>query len=78
VLAELVPLLDDATRAWAAHVLLAKLTQTDEKTVDIYATNPAGWWQTFGPSARRTWQRFLDDHRGKLAWDASASAFVVK
>ena len=78
VLDELVPLLDDPERAWAAHVLLAALTRNDEKTVDVYARQPAEWWKVFGPSARRSWQAFLDEHRGHLTWDAELGAFTAR
>jgi hypothetical protein len=78
ILDELLPLLDDPERAWAANVLLAKLTQSDEKTVDIYAAQPDRWWQTFGPHARQSWQRFLDEHRGLLVWNSGMAVYDVK
>ncbi|MEO8699043.1 MAG: hypothetical protein ABI867_03335 [Kofleriaceae bacterium] len=78
ILDQLVPLLDDPERAYAASAVLAQLTQHDEKTVEVYATDRAGWWTTFGPSARRTWQAFLDEHRGELAWDPETHAFLAR
>jgi hypothetical protein len=71
-------LLDDPARAWAAQVMLAKLTRHDEKTVDIYMRAPADWWETLGPGARTRWQRWLEEHRARLVWSADAGAFVVK
>jgi hypothetical protein len=76
VLDALLPLLDDPRRAWAANALLARLCSFDEKIVDVYMTNPAGWWRTFGPTARERWGKFLDLHRDRISWDAESGAFL--
>jgi len=78
VLDDLLPLLDDPARAWAAEVVFAKLTQSDGKTIDVYMTRPDQWWKTFGPSARSHRQRWLDEHRGRLVWNVKSRVFEVK
>lgn len=77
VLDELLPLLREPRRAWAAEVLLAALTGHDEKAVDSYARTPTAWWQSLGPRAHRYWSQILDDNRGRWTWDEKAGRFVA-
>src|ERR1700740_1252349 len=55
VLDELVELLKDRDRAWAAMVLLAALTRREEKMVDTFATSPEEWWASVGKTAYDRW-----------------------
>src|SRR5262249_36561141 len=78
ILEKLLPLLADPARAWAANAVLAKLTEMDEKTVDIYMRDPRGWWDAYGANARQRWRRYLDEWRGGLVWDRDRGAFVTR
>lgn len=76
VLDELVKLLQDPNRAWAAMVLLATMTRTEEKIVDAFAAAPDEWWDSLGKTACERWTRWLGERRGKLVWDSQNRVFV--
>jgi hypothetical protein len=76
VLDQLVSLLRDPDRAWAAIVLLAALTRREEKVVDAFATSPEQWWESVGKTAYDRWSEWLTGARGKLTWDADNRIFV--
>jgi hypothetical protein len=76
LLEELIPLLQDPQRAWAAEVILAAVTRQEEKMVDTYATNPDQWWDLLGRTAYERWSQWLADTRGRLTWDATNQVFV--
>ena len=75
VLDALVELLDDPETAWAAEVLLAAMTRREEKEVETFSGNPAGWWDTLGRDSRARWAEWLDGERDALRWDAEVGAF---
>jgi hypothetical protein len=77
VLDALVDALSDTGRAWAAQVMLARLTITEGRIVDTYSADPAGWYRIFGDSAHAYWRQWLDEHRSSLSWDAAARVFRV-
>ena len=76
LLDELVPLLADPQRAWAAEVLLAAMTGQEAKIVDSFAAHPTEWWGALGQTAQARWQSWLDQRRGKLTWDSENQIFV--
>jgi hypothetical protein len=76
VLDQLVSLLKDPDRAWAAMVLLAALTRREEKVVDAFANSPQKWWESVGKTAHDRWSKWLAGARGKLTWDRENRAFV--
>jgi hypothetical protein len=76
VLDQLVGLLKDPDRAWAAMVLLAALTRREEDAVNTFATSPEKWWESFGKTAHNRWSEWLSESRGKLTWDAENRVFV--
>jgi hypothetical protein len=76
VLDELVDLLADRDRAWAAEVLLATMTRREEKLVESFATAPDEWWQAFGATARERWRAWLREAAGRLAWNPDQGYFV--
>jgi hypothetical protein len=78
VLDELVKLLDDPNRAWAAEVILAAMTGEEGKMVDSFATRPADWWKALGTTARERWRKWLAEVRDRLLWDPAAHAFVER
>lgn len=78
VLDELVELLRDPDRAWAAEVLLAAMTRREEKMVDTFATMPDQWWESAGQTAYQRWHTWLAAERDKLVWDSENNVFVVK
>lgn len=78
VLDELVKLLREPDRAWAAQVLLAAMTRREEKMVDSFATTPAKWWETVGKTAYERWDQWLKENREKLLWDSHNKVFVLR
>jgi hypothetical protein len=73
---ELVKLLADPERAWAAEVLLAAMTRQEEKIVDNYAAHPDEWGRVMGERAYQRWGNWLKENRGKLAWDEVSKTFT--
>jgi len=69
ILDELVTLLKDPARAWAAEVLLAALTRNEEKIVDVFQARPVEWWDSLGKTAYERWQKWLTEQKSELAWD---------
>jgi len=78
VLNELVKLLKDPDRAWAAEVLLAAMTGIEEKMVDSFAASPDQWWSSVGNSAYERWANWLSEAKGNLVWNAEERRFVEK
>ena len=75
---ELVKLLKEPDRAWAAAVLLAAMTRREEKIVDAFAANPDKWWDSVGKTAYERWAAWLKETKGKLVWDAKDKIFVER
>lgn len=75
VLDELVELLRDPNRAWAAEVVLASLTHNEENIVNAFATNPAHWQDSVGKDAYARWKEWLETRRGKLQWNPQSKTF---
>jgi len=78
VLDQLVPLLKDSDRAWAAMVLLTAMTRREEDVVNAYATSPEKWLESIGKTAYDRWSEWLTESRGNLTWDAENRAFVER
>lgn len=78
VLEGLVKMLKDPDRAWAAMVLLAAMTREEEKLVDVYATNPAQWWDSIGKTEHERWSKWLKEKKQLLTWDDEDKVFVEK
>jgi len=76
VLDELIALLPDPYRGWAAEVVLASLTHHDEDVVNAFAAQPRQWQATIGGSAQKRWKEWLEPRRARLAWHSEAHAFV--
>lgn len=76
VLDELVKLLREPDRAWAAEVLLAAMTRMEEKIVDSFATIPDEWLDSIGNTAHERWRIWLMERREKLVWDSANKVFV--
>jgi hypothetical protein len=76
VLEELVELLKEPDRAWAAEVLLAALTRREEEIVNSFAATPDEWWPAVGGTAHERWAEWLSGARGRLSWDAEEGNFV--
>jgi hypothetical protein len=77
LLDELVALLGDGSRRWAAFAVLAAMTGRHAEIVDTYATTPDTWRRTFGAGAEAEWRSWLDAHRAALVWDERQSSFVL-
>jgi hypothetical protein len=73
---ELVAMLTDPNRAWAAQVLLAALTRREEDSVGAFAADPNDWWGSLGATAHERWSAWLHKARSTLRWDAAQNAFV--
>jgi hypothetical protein len=78
VLDELVGILKESERAWAALVLLAAMTRREEKVVDTFATNVDSWWNSIGKTAHERWSSWINEVREKLVWDPENEVFVEK
>ncbi|HBB30367.1 MAG TPA: hypothetical protein DDZ80_26105 [Cyanobacteria bacterium UBA8803] len=78
VLDELVKLLQEPNRAWAAEVLLASMTQREEKMVDSFARIPEQWWDSVGKTAHERWSKWLNETREKLVWDSENKVFIER
>lgn len=76
VLDELVELLKEPDRAWAAEVLLAAMTRKEAEIVNSFAANPRDWWPAVGSTAHGRWSAWLSEVRGRLKWDAGEGVFV--
>jgi hypothetical protein len=76
VLEELVGLLRDPNRAWAAEVVLASLTRHEEDIVNAFATRPDRWQDSVGKNAYGRWDTWMKSRRGNLRWDPGAHSFV--
>lgn len=76
VLTELVTLMSDPKRAWAAEIVLASLTRQEEDLVNAFAARPDEWHKSFGSEAQGRWNRWLKSREGKLRWDPESHVFV--
>lgn len=76
VLDELVELLKEPDRAWAAVVLLAAMTWREEKIVDAFAATPNEWWDSVGKTAYERWNKWLKEKKGKLVWESENKVFI--
>jgi hypothetical protein len=77
VLDALVEALKDKRRAWAAQVMLSKLTRREGNMVEMYSTDWRGWYRDFGDSAYSSWRKWLDENRASLRWDAAKRVFLA-
>jgi hypothetical protein len=75
ILDELVTVLKDPARSWAAEVLLAALTRNEEKIVDTYQARPEEWWDSLGKTAHDRWQKWLTEQKNELTWDSVDGVF---
>jgi hypothetical protein len=78
ILDELVTILKDRDRAWAAMVLLSALTRREEEIVNAFANSPEKWWDAVGNSAHERWSKWLNESRAKLIWDADNRVFFER
>lgn len=76
LLDELVVLLKEPERAWAAAVLLAAMTGREAKLVDAFAATPDEWWDAVGETAYERWAAWGEGARDRLVWDAETGMFV--
>lgn len=78
ILDQLVELLSDRDRAWAAEVVLAAMTGQEADLVASYSDPPERWLDTQGATAAARWRSWLAAHRAQLSWDAELRSFTVK
>jgi hypothetical protein len=76
ILDDLVALLKDRDRAWAAMVLLSALTRKEEEIVNAFASRREKWWDAVGNTAYDRWSKWLNESRSKLTWDADNRVFL--
>lgn len=77
MLDELILLLANPERAWAAEVLLAAMTGEEAKIVDSFAARPTEWWATLGENAQARWREWLEARHDKLVWDQANQMFSL-
>jgi len=75
-LPELIGLLKDPGRAWAAQVLLAALTGREEKFVDVYQGQPGQWYEVLGKTAYERWSKWFQEAKNRLEWSAADRMFI--
>lgn len=78
VLDDLIKMLKDPERGWAAFILLAAMTRIEEKIADTFATNTDSWWESAGKTAYERWNSWFNEVREKLVWDPDCGVFVEK
>lgn len=78
LLDQLVELLKQPDRAWAAAVLLAAMTRREEKMIDTFAAKPEQWWSSVGQTAYERWSDWLRQARPRLVWDPEEKVFVER
>ena len=76
VLDDLVSLLLDPNRAWAAEVVLASLTHNEEDIVNAFAAHPDQWQDSLGKKAHGRWSKWLASRKGALLWDRIGHVFI--
>lgn len=77
ILDELVSLLKEPDRAWAAEVLLASMTQNEEDIVNSFSSIANEWWDSLGKTSYRRWGKWLEENKEKLTWDPTKKVFVT-
>ena len=75
---DLVALLKDPDRAWAAEVMLAAMTGHEGKIVDVFQATPDRWWDAGGRAAHERWSRWLRDTQDRLVWSPSERLFLER
>jgi hypothetical protein len=78
VLDELLPMLEDRDRIWAAEVMLAALTGEDTDLVNDFARAPQEFIDNFAEAAPDRWKRWLAEYRPRLSWDPARNQFRIK
>jgi len=78
LLDQLLPLLADPKRMWAAEVMLAALTGNDADLVNDFQGPPERFVTEWGEGAQERWKKWLDGVRARLQWDPSRNQFVAK
>lgn len=78
VVAELIELLKEPDRAWAALVMLSAMTGRQGKVVDMYSTTPDEWWRISGATAYENWNAWLEEVWDGLQWDPENSVFTLE
>ena len=76
--ADLIALLRDPDRAWAAEVMLASMTGQEEKMVDAYQRDPDKWQDTLGRTAHERWTTWFEGVRDRLMWNADEGMFIER
>jgi hypothetical protein len=70
ILDELTKLLDNPERAWAAHVVLAKMLGITGFATSVDMISPQQWWETEGKTgkAKQTWTDYLKKIKPTMQW----------
>jgi hypothetical protein len=76
-LRELVNLLAERGRAWAAEVVLAAMTGREADIVNAFAADRNAWLNSVGRTAHERWSNWLDETNGKLVWDSVKEVFII-
>jgi hypothetical protein len=77
LLYQLVELLDNKNRGWAAFILLAQITSNDKR---ILSSNPNRWWSEQGQNGRekKRWSGFLKAMGKDLYWNPQKGYFMYR
>jgi hypothetical protein len=70
ILEELINLLDDPNRAWAANIILSKMLGIAGINSRIDQITPSQWWEIKGKTkkAKQEWTQYLQNLQSSMVW----------
>lgn len=70
IIDELLKLMDNPARAWAAHVVIAKMMGSSGLITSVGTISPQEWWETEGKTgkAKQAWIDYLKQVKPTMKW----------
>jgi hypothetical protein len=70
IIDELLKLMDNPARAWAAHVVIAKMMGSSGLITSVGIISPQEWWETEGKTgkAKQAWIDYLEQVKPTMKW----------
>ena len=78
ILKELIELLKDSKRNWAAEVLLAAMTGREADIVNSFSKNSAAWQESLSQNAYAQWLVWFSENEDQLVWNKEDQIFIIK
>jgi hypothetical protein len=71
ILDELINLLDEPNRAWAAHITLSKMLGITGLSSKVDRISPSQWWELEGKTqkAKQEWTQYLQKVKPSMVWN---------